>query len=188
MASDFFASNVEKVLISEEQLQATVTRLAGEIEQTYQDSGRPLLLIGVLKGSIVFLADLMRALHLPLMIDFVQASSYGAGTVSSGTVHLRLDLKQKDLSEVDVLVVEDILDSGNTLAFLLDYLRSKGANSVRLCVLLNKPARRITEVPIDFEGLKIPDEFVVGYGLDFDERFRNLPFIGVPKREIYENC
>lgn len=184
--ADIFASDLEKILISEAQLKETVARLGREIEDTYKGSGRRLMLVGILKGSVVFLADLMRAINLPLTVDFMQASSYGSGTVSHGRVNMRLDLKESDLAGTDILVVEDILDSGNTLSFLLGYLRGRGAAGVRLCVLLNKPDRRVTEVPIDFEGIRIPDEFVVGYGLDYDEKYRNLPYIAVLKRDVYE--
>lgn len=186
MAAGTFASDVERVLISEARIKEIVARLGCEIEDTYKNSGRPLMFVGILKGSAVFMADLMRSVNLPLTVDFMQVSSYGAGTVSGGRINMRLDLKEGDLTGTDILVVEDILDSGNTLSFLLDYLRRRGAASVRLCVLLNKPDRRVADVHVDFEGMRIPDEFVVGYGLDFDEKYRNLPYIGVLRPEAYQ--
>ncbi|MPM70618.1 Hypoxanthine phosphoribosyltransferase [bioreactor metagenome] len=139
----------------------------------------------ILKGSLVFVADLIREIKLPLEVSFLRATSYGSGTVSSGVVEISLAIDEKDLIGADVLVVEDILDSGHTLSNILKYLAGKGAHSVSLCVLLNKPSRRKTEVTIDYEGKQIPDEFVVGYGLDYNEKYRNLPYIGVLKKELY---
>lgn len=179
--------DISRVLISEEQLQQTVRRIAQEINAAYAGSNKPLLMVGILKGSVVFMADLMRHITVPMSIDFMQASSYGSNTVSCGNVNLRLDLKCTNLQDFDVLVVEDILDSGNTLSCILKYLKSKGAQSVRLCTLLNKPERRKVDVPIDFEGISIPDEFVVGYGLDYNEQYRQLPFIGVLDPAVYSN-
>lgn len=176
---------IQSILLTQQQLKAIVARLAREIEAEYQATDKKLLLICVLKGSLIFTADLMRELHIPLSIDFMQASSYGSGTTSSGKINIRLDLSEKDLSQYDVLVVEDILDTGNTLSFLLEYLKKKGPHSVKLCVLLNKPDRRINAIPIDFEGARIPDEFVVGYGLDYNEQYRNLPYIGILKPSVY---
>lgn len=183
--SETYSSAIQSVLLTKEQLKETVAKLAGEIEAEYSSPDKNLLMICVLKGSLVFTADLMRELNIPLKVDFMQASSYGSGTVSSGKVNIRLDLKENDLSQYDILVVEDILDSGNTLSFLLDYLKSKGARSIKLCVLLNKPERRKIPVHVDFEGTKIADEFVVGYGLDYNEQYRNLPYVGILKPSVY---
>lgn len=179
--------DISRVLISEEQLQQTVQRIAQEINDTYADAKKPLLMVGILKGSVVFMADLMRYITVPMSIDFMQASSYGSNTVSCGNVNLRLDLQCTNLQAFNVLVVEDILDSGNTLSCILKYLKSKGAQSVRLCTLLNKPDRRKVDVPIDFEGISIPDEFVVGYGLDYNEQYRQLPFIGILDPRVYNS-
>ena len=179
--------DISRVLISEEQLQQTVQRIAQEINDTYADAKKPLLMVGILKGSVVFMADLMRYITVPMSIDFMQASSYGSNTVSCGNVNLRLDLQCTNLQAFNVLVVEDILDSGNTLSCILKYLKSKGAQSVRLCTLLNKPDRRKVDVPIDFAGISFPDEFVVGYGLDYNEQYRQLPFIGILDPRVYNN-
>lgn len=179
-------NDIAKVLVSEEEIKSAVARLAKEIDETYKNSDKTLLVVGILKGSIVFMADLIRSITAPMTIDFMQVSSYGSGTVS-GDIDFRLDLKYDDLSKYDVLVVEDILDTGNTLSYLLENLQNRGANSVKLCVLLNKPERRIKPIDIDFEGIVIPDEFVVGYGLDFNEKYRSLPYIGVLKPEVYAN-
>lgn len=176
---------IKSVLLTEKQLDEIVTRLAGEIEAHYSAPGKNLLMICVLKGSLIFTADLMRKINLPMKVDFMQASSYGSGTVSCGNVKIRLDLKEKDLSQYDILVVEDILDSGNTLSFLLNYLKERAVRSVKLCVLLNKPERRKIPIEVDFEGAKIADEFVVGYGLDYNEQYRNLPYVGILKPEVY---
>lgn len=182
--------DLEKIMFTNEQIQETVKRIAAEITKdfsTYSNSGKKLMLVGILKGSAVFMADLMREIDLPLTIDFMKASSYGSGTKSSGMVNVTLDLKYENLSDYNVVVVEDIIDSGNTLAFLLGYIKDKGANSVKLCALLDKPSRRTVNIDIDYRGMSIPDEFVVGYGLDYDEKYRNLPYIGVLKPEVYSD-
>ena len=177
--------DIQRVLITEQELQATVERLAGEIDRHYANSKKPLMMVGILKGSVVFMTDLMRRIKHPLMIDFMQASSYGSSTVSCGNVNLRLDLKCQDLQNYDLLVVEDILDSGNTLSCIMKYLKAKGADDVRLCTLLDKPDRRKVDVTVDFRGIEIPDEFVIGYGLDYNELYRNLPYIGVLDPSVY---
>lgn len=163
-----------RLLISRQEIQGAVERLAGEIQRDY--AGCSPLLVGVLKGSFVFLADLIRLLDLPLEVDFLQLSSYGAGTVSSGKVKVVQGLTTP-LRGRDVLVVEDIVDSGLSLTFLLDYLRKKKPASLKLCVLLDKAACRVVPVPIDYRGFTVPAEFLVGYGLDCDEKFRHLPEI-----------
>lgn len=182
--------DVEKVLFTEQEIQQAVRRIAAEITKdfsTYSNSGKKLMLVGILKGSVVFMADLMREIDLPLTIDFMKASSYGSGTKSSGMVNVSLDLKYDNLSDYNVVVIEDILDTGNTLSFLLGYIKDKGAADVKLCALLDKPSRRTCDIDVDYCGMQIPDEFVVGYGLDYDEKYRNLPYIGVLKPEIYSD-
>lgn len=182
--------DIKTVMFAEEQIKDAVKRVAAEITKdfdTYSNSGKKLMLVCILKGSLIFMADLIREIDLPLTVDFMKASSYGSGTKSSGMVNVSLDLKYDNLKDYNVIVVEDIIDSGNTLAFLLGYIKDKGANSVKLCSLLDKPSRRTVDINVDYCGMQIPDEFVVGYGLDFDERYRNLPYIGVLKPEVYEN-
>ena len=169
-----------KVLVDREEISKTVGRLAFEINRDYR--GKEPLLIGVLKGSFVFMADLIRHLDLPLEIDFVRVSSYGSGDESSGKVRIVQGLKAP-IRGRDVLVIEDIVDTGITVSFLLDYLRKKKPATLRLCALTHKPSRCQVPVPIDYLGLTIPDGFVVGYGLDLNERFRHLPDICVLESE-----
>lgn len=175
--------DVDHVLIDEAQLKSRIQELAKEIETNYGQMNN-LLLLCVLKGAYMFLADLSRWLDLPHELDFMAISSYGAGTTSSGAVQIILDLKQ-DISGRNVLIVEDIIDSGRTLAYMRRLLLARGPASLRICTLLNKPSRREVEVPVDYVGFDIPDEFVVGYGLDFDQIYRNLPFIAVLKKEVF---
>jgi hypoxanthine phosphoribosyltransferase len=174
--------DVAKILIPDPELQARVADLGRAINATYTDDDR-LLLVCVLKGAFVFLADLMRHLEVRHEVDFMEISSYGAATVSSGVVRILLDLAQ-NIEGRHVLIVEDIIDSGRTLDYITRNLRTRGPASLRVCTLLSKPDRREIEVPLDFVGFEVPDEFVVGYGLDFAEEYRNLPFIGVLKDEV----
>lgn len=174
---------IEKVLFSEEQLKSAVKKIAGEINRDYE--GKEPVLIGILKGSVVFMADLMREISVDCTTDFMSVSSYGGGTETSGSVRIRKDL-DRSITGKDVIVIEDILDSGTTLSHLLEILEVRRPNSLKLCVLLDKPERRVTPVKYDYVGLTVPDEFIVGYGLDYDEKYRNLPYIGVLKREVYE--
>jgi len=167
---------VGEILIGEEELQARIRELGVEISTDY--AGRDLLLIGVLKGAVFFLADLMRELTVPCEIDFMAISSYGAGTDSSGVVRILKDL-DINISGRDVLVVEDIIDSGLTLSYLMRSLKARKPSSVEICALLTKPERREVEVPVRYTGFEIPNKFVIGYGLDFDERYRNLPYVAV---------
>lgn len=176
----------EKVLVSKEELESITDRLAREIEDTYRDSDKQLVLLVILKGSMPFAADLMRKIRLPLELEFMKVSSYGADTKSSGEIKVSLDLNRNDLPNTDLLIVEDIVDSGRTLARLSQLLRNRNAHSVRACTLLDKPARREVTFTPDFCGAEVPDEFVVGYGLDYNERYRNLPFVGVLKRSVYD--
>ena len=174
---------IEKVLFSEEQLKSAVKKIAGEINRDYE--GKEPVLIGILKGSVVFMADRMREISVDCTTDFMSVSSYGGGTETSGSVRIRKDL-DRSITGKDVIVIEDILDSGTTLSHLLEILEVRRPNSLKLCVLLDKPERRVTPVKYDYVGLTVPDEFIVGYGLDYDEKYRNLPYIGVLKREVYE--
>ena len=175
--------DIDHVLVSEEQLRAKVTELGARISRDY--AGRQLLLVSILKGSVVFMADLMRAITIPCSIDFMVVSSYGgANTTSTGLVKIVKDLDQ-DLTGKDVLIVEDILDSGNTLAFLKEYFMTKGAASITIVTLLDKPSRRAKAITADLAGFIVPDEFVVGYGLDYAQQYRNVPYIGVLKPEVY---
>lgn len=175
-------ADVEEVLLTEEQIQARVSELGARLSVDYD--GLDPVLISVLKGSIVFLADLVRGVEVPLSIDIMEVSSYGAATETSGQVRILKDLSNP-IEGRHVLVVEDIIDTGLTLNYLLRYLREKGPASLRVCCLLDKPARRLTEIPIDYIGFSIPDRFVVGYGLDYGERYRNLPYVGVLRPAIY---
>ena len=176
-------SDVANVLIDEERLQSRIRELAEMITKDYQDVD-DLLLICVLKGAFMFLADLSRELERPHQLDFMGVSSYGAGTESSGAVRIVLDLKE-DIAGRHLLIVEDIIDSGRTLSYLLRNLEARSPASLRIVTLLNKPERREVEVEVDYTGFHIPNEFVVGYGLDFAEIYRNLPYIAVLKREIF---
>jgi len=176
--------DVAKILISEQEIQARVRELGRQINAAYGDGDR-LLLVCVLKGAFMFLADLVRHLEVRHEVDFMEISSYGAGTVSSGVVRILLDLEQ-NVEGRHVLIVEDIIDSGRTLDYITRNLQTRRPASVRVCTLLSKPSRREIDVPLAFVGFEIPDEFVLGYGLDYAEEYRNLPFIGVLKEEIYQ--
>jgi hypoxanthine phosphoribosyltransferase len=179
-------NDVESVLISEEQLEAIVTRIAAQIDRDYRDSDKKLVLVCILKGSLVFMGDLMKKITVPVEIDCMKVSSYGMGTESTGQIHIALDLLRPDIDTCDLLLIEDIIDSGVTLSHLTKYLKLKGAKSVRTCTLLDKPSRRKVEFTPDYVGVEIPDEFVIGYGLDFAEMYRALPFVGILKPEVYE--
>lgn len=176
--------DIEKVLYTEEQLARRVKELGAQITADY--AGKAPLVASVLRGSYVFMADLTRAIDLPISVDFMAVSSYGAGTSSSGQVQILKDLSDR-IDGKDLIVVEDILDSGNTLYYLLDVLRARRPASIKLCTLLDKPSRRIRPIQADYCGFTIPDAFIVGYGLDFAEKYRNLPYIGVLKPELYSN-
>jgi hypoxanthine phosphoribosyltransferase len=167
-----------EVLLSEEKLQARIAELGADIARDYR--GKPLKLVGVLKGSFMFMADLARAIDLPLKMDFIGTSSY-QGTKTSGVVRITNDLS-RPIDGEHILLVEDIVDTGLTMQYLLENLATRHPASVKVCALLEKPARAKVQVPIDYKGFSIPDEFVVGYGLDWDGRFRNLPFVGVVRR------
>jgi hypoxanthine phosphoribosyltransferase len=174
--------DVEEILLTEEQIQVRVGELGRQLAADYD--GRFPVLVSVLKGSIVFLADLVRSMPVPLSIDLMELSCYGASTESSGQVRILKDLSGP-IKGRDVIVVEDIIDTGLTLNYLLKYLHDRGPATVRICCLLDKPARRLAEIDIDYRGFTIDDRFVIGYGLDYDERYRNLPYIGVLKPSVY---
>ena len=171
-------SNIKEILFSEEQLHAKVKELAADINRDY--AGKAPLLVSVLKGSFIFMADLVRELDLPCTIDFMVVSSYGSGKRSSGEVRILKDLSV-NVAGLDVILVEDILDSGLTLSYLREYLETRGVRSVKIVTLLDKPARRTANITADYIGFPIGDQFIVGYGLDYDEKYRNLPYIGVLK-------
>jgi hypoxanthine phosphoribosyltransferase len=174
---------IERILVSEAELDSAVRRLAEKINYDYKNE--PIVLVIILKGSLVFATDLMKHLNMPMTIDFMQASSYGSGTASQGFINIKKDL-ETDVSGKNVLIIEDIIDSGNTLHKLKELLKERSPKSIRICTILDKPDRRVTDVEVEYSGIVIPDEFVVGYGLDYDEYYRNLPYVGVLKRSIYE--
>ncbi len=180
---DVWDQDVEQILISERELDEIVSRIAAQIDEDYKDKN--LLLLCILKGSLVFMGDLMKKLSIPCEIDCMKVSSYGAGSVTSGRINILLDLHRQDLSEKDILIIEDIIDSGRTLSYLVSYLSINGARSVRTVALLDKPSRREVEYTPDYVGREIPDAFVVGYGLDYGEKYRSLPYVGILKPEIY---
>ena len=176
-------ADIGEVLLTEAQIQTRVAELGAQVSQDY--AGRALTLVSVLKGSLPFMADLMRSITQPLRIDLMEVSSYGGATTeSSGLVRILKDLSSSIEGE-DVLIVEDIIDTGLTLNYLLRYLRGKNPATLRICTLLDKPARRLVEIPVDYVGFTIPDRFVIGYGLDYGEVYRNLRFVGVLRPEVY---
>jgi hypoxanthine phosphoribosyltransferase len=182
-ASADLERDIAEVLITSEQIQAKVAELGARISADYRE--REVTLVSVLKGSLPFMADLMRNIRVPLTIDLMEVSSYGgASTETTGLVRILKDLSSP-IEGREVLIVEDIIDTGLTLNYLIRYLNGENPSSLRICTLLDKPARRLVEIPIDYLGFEIPDRFVVGYGLDYGEHYRNLPFIGVLRPEVY---
>ena len=177
-------NDIERILFSEEELKARVAELGRQITEDYQ--GRAPVIISILRGSYIFMADLTRQIDLPCTVDFMAVSSYGTGTTSSGQVKIIKDLSES-IEGRDVLVVEDILDSGNTLSYLVELLKARRAASIKLCTLLDKPSRRTKPIYADYVGFPVDDLFVVGYGLDYAEQYRNLPYIGILKPEVYES-
>jgi hypoxanthine phosphoribosyltransferase len=176
-------ADIGEILLTEDEIQNRIAELGRQISANY--SGRQLTLVSVLKGSLPFMADLMRAISIPVRIDLMEVSSYGGtSTESSGLVRILKDLSASIQGE-DVLIVEDIIDTGLTLNYLLRYLRGKNPATLRICTLLDKPARRLVDIPVDYIGFTIPDQFVVGYGLDYGEVYRNLRFVGVLRPEVY---
>ncbi|MBC8576223.1 MAG: hypoxanthine phosphoribosyltransferase [Oscillospiraceae bacterium] len=175
--------DIQSVLISEQQLADAVKKLGEQISRDYAD--RNLMMVSVLKGSVVFMADLMRAISVPASIDFMSVTSYGKGVKTSGVVRIIKDLDE-ELDGRDILIVEDILDSGMTLSYLKEHIMAKGARSIRIATLLDKPERRRVDIHPDYSCFSVPDEFVVGYGLDYAEKYRNLPYVGILKPCVYE--
>lgn len=175
---------IEKVLFSEEEIAKRVKELSAQISEDYKDIKKPLLAVGILNGAVVFYTDVVRRLTIPVNFDFMIASSYDANTHTSGKVNILKNL-DNDPKGRDILLVEDIIDSGTTMNYLMNYFTEKGAASVKVCALLNKPSRRKVEVKVDYVGFEVPDEFIVGYGLDFAQHYRNLPYLGILKRSVY---
>ena len=182
MAKSNMDQDILKVLITQDEIQARTQELGDRLYERFHDKNP--MFVGVLNGCFIFMADLVRAAQLKSEVEFIGLSSYKNATKSSGSVQITRDL-QRDINGRDIIVVEDILDSGNTLAFLTDYLRAKGAASVTIATLLDKPARREKPIKADYVGFEVPDEFVVGYGLDYAQQYRNMPYIGVLKPEVY---
>ena len=176
-------NDIERVLLSEEELKKIIKRLGKEITEDYKDKN--LLVVSVLKGSVMVMADLLREIKIPCRIDFMSVSSYGSGTKTTGSVKIIKDL-DIDLAGYDLLIVEDILDSGVTLSSLKEILLTRDPASVKICTLLDKPERRKADIKADYIGAQVPDAFVVGYGLDYDEKYRNLPFVGILSPKVYE--
>jgi hypoxanthine phosphoribosyltransferase len=182
MAKSNMDQDILKVLLSEEEIKARVQELGDQLYDQFKDKNP--MFVGVLNGCFIFMADLVRAAQLKSEVEFIGLSSYKNATKSSGVVQITRDL-QRDITGRDIIVVEDILDSGNTLYFLTEYLKTKGASSVTIATLLDKPARREKPITADYAGFEVPDEFVVGYGLDYCQQYRNMPYIGVLKPEVY---
>lgn len=174
--------DVESILYSEKDIENIVNSIAKKIQKDY--NGKDFIMVGLLKGSIAFMVDLMRKVDLDFSIDFIVASSYGNDTKSSGRVNIQKDISQS-VEGKDILIVEDIIDSGHTLDFITKYLLAKKAHSVKICTLFNKPSRREVDIPINYYGAEIPDAFIVGYGLDYQEKYRNLPYVGILKPSVY---
>ncbi|MBE7010995.1 MAG: hypoxanthine phosphoribosyltransferase [Ruminococcaceae bacterium] len=175
--------DVDRILVSKSEIAKRVKELALEMDEFYQ--GEEVVLVCILKGAVTFFSDLVRSVSFPVQFDFMCVSSYGSGSVSTGDVQIKKDLSV-DISGKNVLLVEDILDTGNTMMALIELLKERNPKDIKLCTFLNKPARREQPIEADFCGFDIPDEFVIGYGLDYDERYRQMPYIGVLKREVYE--
>lgn len=177
--------DLARILITEQELDEIISRIAADLDRDYGDGDKRLVLLCILKGSVVVMGELMKKITIPVEIDFMRVSSYGGGTKTTGNVNIILDLMRKDLEQCDIVIVEDIIDSGRTLSYLSNYLQLKGARSVRTCTLLDKPSRREVDFEADYVGREIPDEFVVGFGLDYDEKYRALPYVGILKEEVY---
>lgn len=178
-------NDVKEILVNEEEIREITTRLGEKITNDYKDSEKPLIVIVILKGSMPFASDLIRHIDMPMEIEFMKVSSYGAGTKTSGEIKLHLDLNRENLENYNLLIVEDIVDSGRTLQRLTQLLKNRNANCVKTCTLLDKPSRREVDFTPDYCGKTIPDEFVVGYGLDYNEKYRNLPYVGILNSEVY---
>jgi hypoxanthine phosphoribosyltransferase len=173
---------IKEVLVTSEEIDAKVKELGKQITKDY--SGKNLMLVGILKGAVIFMAELAKNIDMPILMDFMAVSSYGKSSTSTGVVRIIKDL-DCSIEDKDILIVEDIIDTGLTLSYLTDNLKKRGAKSVKICTLLDKPDRRKADVPVDYRGFTIPDEFVVGFGLDYAEQYRNLPFVAALKEEVY---
>ena len=180
-------NDIKSILVSENELEQMCSDIADKIKKDYQNSTKKLVLICILKGSLMFTSELMKKIDLPLEIEFMKVSSYGSKTISSGVINIHLDIKREDMEDVDFIIIEDIIDSGRTLSHLVRYLKERGANSVKTCTLLDKPDRRTVDFTPDYCGKVIPDEFVVGFGLDYQEKYRNLPYVAILKPEVYSS-
>ena len=177
--------DIESILVSEEEIAKICDVIAAQINEDYKNTGRPLVLVCILKGSLMFTAELMKRISIPMEVEFMKVSSYGAVTSSTGVINIHLDIKREDVTNTDFIIVEDIVDSGRTLSHLVKYFSEKGASSVKTCTLLDKPDRRTVEFKPDYSGKVIPDKFVVGFGLDYDEKYRNLPYVGILSPAVY---
>lgn len=175
--------DIQQILLTDNEISKIVSRLADEITEDYKDKN--LLVVGILKGAFVFTADLIRKIKIPCAVEFMAASSYGTGSKSSGQLNIIKDINV-NVADYDILIVEDILDSGNTLHALSELLNQRNAKSIKICSLFDKPDRRVAPVNLDYRGMIVPDGFIVGYGLDYNEKYRNLPYIGILKPSIYE--
>lgn len=175
--------DIKEILLTEEVIKEKIKELGAKISREYKD--RNLLVVGILKGSVVFTADLIKNINIPCELDFMAVSSYGNSSETSGIVRILKDL-DTNIDDKDIIIVEDIVDSGVTLDYLQRYLKARNAKSIKIAALLSKPARRKTEINVEYLGFEVPDEFIVGYGLDYAEKYRNLPFIGVLKEEVYK--
>ena len=174
---------IKEVLVSEEDITSKVKELGKQITEDYKD--KDLLLIGILKGSVIFMSELAQNIKLPVEMDFMAVSSYGKSSVSTGEVRIIKDL-DFSVEDRNLLIIEDIIDTGYTLSYLIDNLKKRGAKSIKVCTLLDKPDRRMADIHVDYLGFIVPDEFIVGYGLDYAERYRNLPYVAALKEEIYK--
>ena len=178
-------NDILRVLVNEKEIDEATTRIAAEIDRDFAKTDKKLLLLCILKGSVVFMGELMKKITLPVEIDFMKVSSYGSGTKTTGRINIILDLLRADFEDLHIIIVEDISDRGKTHSYLTEYLKLKGANSVKTCTLLDKPSRREVEFVPDYRGYEIEDHFVVGFGLDYDEKYRALPYVGILKPEVY---
>lgn len=174
--------DIKKVLIDEESIRKRVKELGEEIAKDYR--GKDLMVIGILKGAVIFMSELVQNIDFPVKMDFMAVSSYGKASVSTGEVRINKDLDYS-VENKDLLIVEDIIDSGYTLSYLIDNLKKRGANSVKICTFLDKPERRKVDIKVDYMGFEVPDDFIVGYGLDYAEMYRNLPYVAALKEEVY---
>lgn len=184
MEQHYVERDIGEILLSEEEIKARVSELGRQISKDYE--GKDLIAVCILRGCVIFFSDLMRQVRIPVTLEFMSVSSYGGGSQSSGSVKINFDM-QNDIGGKHLLIVEDIIDSGNTLSYLTDLLWSRRPASIEICCLLSKPDRRVVDVPVKYMGFEIPDEFVVGYGLDYASRYRNYRNIGILKREVYEH-